>query len=288
MSDARPPSILSIQSHVVFGHVGNSAAAFAMQRLGCEVMPIHTVQFSSHAGYPGWRGEVFRPALIDELMVGLCSRGALAQCDAALTGYVGAVEVGLAMQRAVATLRAANPKALYCCDPVIGDVGRGVYVREGIAEFMRERAVPAADILTPNHFELDLLSGQASTSLIEARAALHGLHARGPKLIMVTSLILADTPPNALDVLLSVGGAMWRVRTPRLPIAVSGAGDLLAALFVAHLLRDAAPPQALALAASSVYGVIAATTRAKAGEMALIAAQDELVKPSRLFAPESV
>lgn len=145
-------NILSIQSHVAYGHVGNASAVFPMQRLGVEVWPIHTVQFSNHTGYGAWKGQVFDGATIDELMAGIGERGVLGKCDGVLSGYMGSADIGHAILQAVAKVREANPKAMYCCDPVIGDVGRGVFVRPGIPEFMREQAVPAADIVTPNQF----------------------------------------------------------------------------------------------------------------------------------------
>ncbi len=142
-------NILSIQSHVAYGHVGNAAAIFPMQRLGVEVWPIHTVQFSNHPGYGAWRGRVFDAGLISELVEGIAGRGVLATCDAVLSGYMGSRETGEAILDAVARVKAANPKAVYACDPVIGDTGRGIFVAPGIPEFMREQAVPAAEIITP-------------------------------------------------------------------------------------------------------------------------------------------
>ena len=129
-------NILSIQSHVAYGHVGNDSAVFVMQRLGVEVWPIHTVQFSNHTGYGAWKGRVFDGASIDELMVGIGERGVLPQCTGVLSGYMGSAETGNAILSAVGKVRAANPEALYCCDPVIGDVGRGIFVRPGIPEGM--------------------------------------------------------------------------------------------------------------------------------------------------------
>ena len=159
-------NILSIQSHVAYGHVGNAAATFPLQRIGAEVWPIHTVQFSNHTGYGAWTGRVFEADLITELMEGIAQRGVLGQCDGVLSGYMGSAETGAAILDAVARVKAANPNARYCCDPVIGDVGRGVFVRPGIPEFMRECAVPAADIVTPNQFELDHLTGRTSTTRV--------------------------------------------------------------------------------------------------------------------------
>src|SRR5437868_5794790 len=173
-------NILSIQSHVAYGHVGNAAATFPLQRIGVEVWPIHTVQFSNHTGYGAWTGRVFEAALIGELVDGIAARGVLGTCDGVLSGYMGSADTGAAILDAVARVKAANPSARYCCDPVIGDVGRGVYVRADVPEFMRECALPAADIVTPNQFELDLLSGTATATLAGALSAVEGLRARGP------------------------------------------------------------------------------------------------------------
>jgi len=281
-------AILSIQSHVVYGHVGNSAAVFPLQRIGCEVWPIHTVQFSNHTGYPDWRGRVFDAALIDDCMAGLAARGALAGCDGVLSGYMGSPEIGAAILRGVGAVRDRNAEAVYCCDPVLGDVGRGLYVRDQVVEFMRECALPAAAIVTPNHFELDLLTSQPSIDLEGARRAVAALHKRGPRVILVTSLALDDTPQDAIDMLVSDNGELSRLRTPKAPIKANGAGDVIAALFLAHWLRLRSAPEAIALAASSVYGLIAATAKAGSRELEIVAAQEEFVRPSRLFVAERI
>ena len=282
------PAILSIQSHVVYGHVGNSAVVFALQRLGREVWPIDTVQFSSHAGYPGWRGRAFEPRDIGECVAGLEAIGVLGRCAGVVTGYLGRAEIGEAALAAVAAVRAKNVQAVYACDPVIGDEGRGVYVREGVAEFFRDRALPAATIVSPNAFELAWLTSQTVATRADAVAALQALRSRGPKIAFATSLQLEDTPPDALDLVVADGDAAWRVRTPRLPIAVNGAGDLVSALFLHHWLdsRDAAG--ALALAAARVYAVIAATAEAGERELALVAAQAAFVEPALRFTPEKL
>lgn len=281
-------NILSIQSHVAFGHVGNSAAVFPMQRLGHEVWPIHTVQFSNHTGYGAWRGEVLPAKLIGDCVEGIAERGVLGTCDGVLSGYMGSAETGLAILGAVERVRAANPGARYCCDPVIGDVGRGVFVRPGIAEFMRDRAVPAADVITPNQFELDMLSGGSSASLADARQGLARVHATGPGIILVTSYLGAETPPGSIDLLASDGRDLWRVRTHRLDVAVNGAGDAIAALFFVHMLQTRDLPQALAAAAASIHGLLRRTVEAGSREILLIGAQDEFVAPTARFTPERV
>jgi pyridoxine kinase len=282
------PTLLSIQSHVVYGHVGNSAVVFPLQRLGAEVLPLNTVQFSSHSGYPGWRGRIFEAAAIDDCVVGLAAIGALARCDGVLSGYLGKAEVGEAMMRAVAAVRAANPAAAYCCDPVIGDLGHGVYVEAGVAEFFAKRALPAATVATPNAFELSCVTGLPVGDVAGARRAIAALQTTGPRIVLATSLALDDTPADVLDMIAADGGKAWRLRTPRLPIALNGAGDLIAALFFFQWLQRRSVADALAAAASSVYGIVAATAAAGGRELRLVEAQDELLRPTRRFRAEAM
>jgi pyridoxine kinase len=279
-------NILSIQSHVAYGHVGNAAATFPLQRIGVEVWPIHTVQFSNHTGYGAWTGRVFDAALITEVVQGMADRGVLGRCDGVLSGYMGSAETGAAILDAVARVKAANPRAQYCCDPVIGDVGRGVFVRPGIPEFMREHAVRAADVVTPNQFELDLLAGRTSATRRDALAAIDAVHALGPKVVLVTSLHTDETPADAIDLAASDASGHFRVRTPKLPISINGAGDAIAALFFAHLLRAGSAAEALSRAASSVFGLLRRTADAGSREILLVEAQDEFIKPTTVFSPE--
>lgn len=281
-------NILSIQSHVSYGHVGNSAAVFPMQRLGCEVWPIHTVQFSNHTGYGHWTGRVFDGPLIEDLVDGIAARGALTRCDGILSGYMGSADVGNAILAAAGRVRAANPHALWCCDPVIGDVGRGVFVRPGIPEFMREKAVPAADIVTPNSFELEYLTERTCGTLDGLRAAVDILHVLGPRTILVTSVHTEETPVDAVDLVVSEGGALFRVRTPKLALEINGAGDAIAALFFVHRLRSGDAAQALSMAASSIHGLLRRTEAAGSREILLVEAQEEFVSPSHVFLPESL
>ena len=281
-------NLLSIQSHVAYGHVGNAAATFPLQRLGIEVWPVHTVQFSNHTGYGSWKGAVFDARLIRDLVGGIAERGALRLCDGVLSGYIGAVEIGDAILDSVLRVRRANPAARYCCDPVIGDVGRGIFVRPGIADFMRERALPAADIITPNQFELDQLCGRKTVSLADAVAAVDALHQRGPRAILVTSLHSDATPTGSIDLFASDGNGRFLLRTPKLDISASGAGDAIAALFFAHYLRTNSLAQALSAAASSVFGVLKRTAEKGAREILLVQAQEEIVAPSRIFEPQPV
>lgn len=276
-------NILSIQSHVAYGHVGNDAAVFTLQRMGVEVWPVHTVQFSNHTGYGDWKGHVFDAGMIGEVVAGIAQRGVLGECDGVLSGYMGSVDIGAAILDAVADVKRANPKARYCCDPVIGDVGRGVFVRDGIPDFMKNSALPAADVITPNQFELDYLSARASATLREARDAVKVLHDLGPRAVLVTSLHVDETPDDAIDMLASDANGCFVVRTPRLPLAVNGAGDAIAALFFAHYLQNGKIGEALSQSASSIFGVLAKTAATNVREIQLVSAQDEIVKPTHIF-----
>jgi pyridoxine kinase len=259
---------------------------FALQRLGVEAWPVHTVQFSNHTGYDTFRGRAFDAGLIRDVVQGLAERGALARCDAVLSGYMGTAEIGAAILDAVAAVKRANPGATYCCDPVIGDAGQGAFVRPEVAEFLIEKAMSAADIVTPNHFELERIAGRTARTIPDALAAIDVLQARGPKVVLVTSLVCGDTPADAVDVLVSDPLGASRLRTPKLSVPANGAGDLIAALFLAHQLRTGSAREALSLAASSVFGIL--RRGGPAAEMPLIEAQDELVNPSRIFRAEPV
>lgn len=278
-------SILSIQSLVAYGHAGNSAALFPLQRLGKEVWPVMTVHFSNHTGYGDWKGPLLAPADVASVIEGVGDRGAFERCEAVLSGYQGAEEVGQVVLDAVARVKAASADALYCCDPVMGDVGRGMFVRPGIPEFMRDRVVPAADVITPNHFELDFLAGTTTSTEEELLAAVDLVRAGGPRTVLVTSAILEDTPADELDMVAVSDAGAWRTRFPRLSVNPPGAGDLTAAVFLANLLDGRPLDEALARTTASVFGVVAATAESGDRELRIVQAQDELAAPTRTFTP---
>ena len=290
-------NILSIQSHVAFGHVGNASAVFPMQRLGFEVWPIHTVQFSNHVGYPDWSGQVFSAEHVRDVVDGIERRGVFGNCAAVLSGYIGDAELAEAVLHAVARVRAANPDALFVCDPVMGDTDVGLYVAPDIVSEMRQRAVPAADLITPNQFELEQLTGITVEHLDDALTAARQALAMGPRIVLLTSLRHDETPDDAIEMLAMTADATLRVRTPYLTIdpMPHGSGDATCALFLAHLLRRGGGPNALtpeilsaALgdAAAAIFAIMATTARKQAGELLLIAAQDEIANPSRRFEVE--
>ncbi len=274
------PTVLSVQSRVAYGHVGNAAASFPLQRLGCEVWSLDTVAFSNHTGHGKWRGAVVPAETVATLFEGIADLGVLGTCDAVLSGYLGASDTGPVLLDIVARVKAANPNAIFCCDPVIGDTDTGSYVRPGIAEFFRDIAVPRADILTPNLFELDFLTGRKIASLAETVTAAEELRRRGPATVMVTSLATADGG----IAMLAVGEAgAFVVETPRVPAELNGCGDVTAALFLARLLRGEPLPDALSATASAMYALIDGTVSRGRYELALIEMQDELVSPIRKF-----
>lgn len=279
-------NLLSIQSHVCYGHVGNSAAVFALQRLGVEVWPINTVQFSNHTGYESFTGRTHEPETIREIVRGIEERDVLGECDGVLSGYLGSVEIGEAILDAVASVKRANPGARYCCDPVIGDSGRGVFVAEGLAEFFKQRAVPEADVVTPNQFELDYLTGRKTGTLADLAAAMTALRRLGPRVVLVTSAQAAETPPDMIELLAADDEDARHIRVPLLPVAANGAGDLMAALFFAHYLRSSSVAEALSLSASAMFAVLTRTAEAGAREMLLIEAQQELATPPEIFEAE--
>jgi pyridoxine kinase len=281
-------AILSIQSAVAYGSVGNAAAVFPLQRLGFEVWRVDTVLFSNHTGYGAWRGTVLDPKLVDEILRGIAERGVLARCEAVLSGYLGSLALGDVVLDAVRRAKHANPKALYCCDPVLGDADRGFFVKPELADFFRTEAVPLADILTPNGFELETLAGSRVGTLEAARAACHALLARGPRAILATSLDVAEIPKETAAMLAVTHEGGWLVRTPRLPIVANGAGDLTAALFLAHFLKTADAAAALGETAAGIHAVIAETLRLGAAELAISAAQNALAAPPKRFPVEQV
>ena len=276
-------NILSIQSHVAYGHVGNSAAVFPLQRMGVEVWPVHTVQFSNHPGYGAWRGRILSAATIRLVVQGIEERGVLGECDGVISGYLGSSDTGEAVLESVGRVKGANPAARYCCDPVIGDVVQGVFVRRGIPEFIKERMLPIADVVTPNQFELDHLVGRPSATMADLVAAIDTIHACGPRVVLVTSVRIDETPADCIDMVVSDGIDRCRLRTPLLPVVVHGAGDAIAALFFAHHLSTGAVAEAMSSAGSSLFGVLNVTAEAGASEMLLVEAQNELVTPSQIF-----
>ncbi len=283
-------SVISIQSQVAYGHVGNSAAVFPMQMHGIEVAAVPTTLLSNRPGYPTIRGRVLDAPLVADLLLGVEERGAIDTCRMVLSGYLGSAEIAAVVADFVARAKARNPKLAYCCDPVLGDRDRGLFVHADIPPLVRDLLCPLADIITPNHFEFEWLCGTRATTSDQMIAQAQTLLGRGPSTIVVTSAELEDTPPDAIETLAierSKGGKgelkAWRVRTPKLPISPSGTGDLFAALLVSARLRGADTPEALSHAASAIFAVLERTAISGTVEMRIVESAGQLVDPKRRF-----
>ncbi|MDR0316030.1 MAG: pyridoxal kinase PdxY [Treponema sp.] len=287
-------AVLSIQSHVVYGYAGNTAAVFPLQRLGREVWAINTVEFSNHTGYGAWRGKILGAELVEELVTGLDERGVLPRCEAVLSGYLGDAAVGRAIIGAVRRVRAAAPAALYCCDPVMGDVGRGFYVKPDIPDMFINELIPLADIITPNQFELEALTGLSAGTIDDARKAIDMLHKKGPRIVLVTSYRGRDDSAGCINMLVSDKNGMYRISTPYLSTGtdMAGSGDLTASVFLSRYLETGDVKKTLELCTASIYGILEASVHARESENAantgtmelrIIQNQNELSSPSYMF-----
>jgi pyridoxine kinase len=169
----------------------------------------------------------------------------------------------------------------------MGDVGRGFFVRPGIPELMRDRLVPYADIITPNQFELEYLTGHTVMTIGDAMGAADAARAMGPDIVLITSLLREDAADRSRIEMLAVSGeGAWLVATPRLPLTVNGSGDATTAMFLGHYLRTGAIDTALGRTATAIFTILEATQRAGTREIRLIEAQDVIAAPSDRFAVE--
>ncbi|MEH8254596.1 pyridoxal kinase PdxY [Aeromonas veronii] len=274
--------VLSIQSHVVFGCAGNSAAVFPMRRLGIEVWPMNTVQFSNHTQYrEGWQGMVMPGGHIRQLVNGLAEIGVLAECDALLSGYLGSAEQGEEILAAVARLKALNPAALYFCDPVMGHPDKGCIVAPGVSDFLKTRALACADMLAPNLLELEQLTEREIRNVPQALAACQQLRDLGVKLVMVKYLGKAGFAMDRFEMLLVCEEGAFHISRPLYPFARDpiGVGDLLSATMLANLLAGCTPVAAFELTNASVDAVLSQTWLTGAYELQLVAAQHEMALP---------
>jgi pyridoxine kinase len=277
---------------VAYGHVGNSTAVFPMQMHGIDVVAVPTTLLSNRPGYPTLRGRVLDAQLVADLLLGVEERGAVEACELILSGYLGSVEIAAVVADFVARARDRNPKLIYCCDPVLGDRDRGLFVHADIPPLVRDRLCPLADIITPNHFEFEWLCGTRATTPDQMITQAQTLLARGPSTIVVTSAELEDTPDDEIETLAieqikdglkEKGLRAWRVRTPKLPISPSGTGDLFASLLVSARIGGLDTPEALSHAASAIFAVLERTALRDTEEMRIVESAELLVHPKRRF-----
>ena len=278
-----PMQILSIQSAVAYGHAGNSAAVFPMQRIGVEVLPVYTVNFSNHTGYGAWRGPVMAPSDVADVITGVEERGGFDELDAVLSGYQGSEGIADVIIDAVARVKARRPDALYACDPVMGNAKSGCFVAPAIPDLLRDKVVPVADIITPNQFELGYLTGTSPDTIASTLASADAARAMGPATILVTSVERPDRPDNTIEMMAIDDSGAWIVQTPYLPLKANGSGDVTAALFTSHYARTSDAADALARTASSVYGLLEITHAAGSKELHLVEAQEHFAHPRMEF-----
>lgn len=280
--------ILSIQSAVAYGHVGNSAAVFPLQRIGVEVLPVYTVHFSNHTGYGSWRGPLIGPDDVRDVITGIEERGVFREIDAVLSGYQGGEGIADVILDAVARVKAANPSAVYACDPVMGNAKSGCFVAPAIPELLRERVVPAADIITPNQFELGFLTGTEPLTLEDTLASADLVRATGPRTVLVTSVQRPDRPEGTIEMLAVTDDGAWIVQTPLIPMKANGSGDVTAALFTAHCTRTGDAADALVRTASSVYDLLERTHASGERELQLVESQEAYAHPRMQFTARQV
>ena len=280
--------ILSIQSAVAYGHVGNSAAVFPLQRIGVEVLPVYTVNFSNHTGYGAWRGPLISPDDVRDVITGIEERGVLPQIDVVLSGYQGGEGIADVILDAVARVKAANPGAVYACDPVMGNAKSGCFVAPAIPDLLRDRVVPAADIVTPNQFELGYLTGTTPDSLESTLESVDLVRASGPSTVLVTSVERPDRPEGTIEMLAVDDAGAWIVSTPLIPMKANGSGDVTAALFTAHYRATADAATALARTTSSVFDLLERTHESGERELQLVESQESYANPRLQFDVEQV
>jgi len=280
--------ILSIQSAVAYGHVGNSAAVFPLQRIGVEVLPVYTVNFSNHTGYGAWRGPLISPDDVREVLLGIEERGILPQIDVVLSGYQGGEGIADVILEAVKRVKAANPAAVYSCDPVMGNAKSGCFVAPAIPVLLRDRVVPAADIITPNQFEQGFLTGTEPDTLESTLASVELVRATGPRTVLVTSVERPDREDGTIEMLAVDDSGAWLVQTPHIPMKANGSGDVTAALFTAHYRRTGDLSEALARTTSSVFDLLTRTHESGERELQLVESQDAYAAPQMQFTPRQV
>lgn len=280
--------ILSIQSAVAYGHVGNSAAVFPLQRIGVEVLPVYTVNFSNHTGYGAWRGPLIAPDDVAAVIEGIGERGVFGDIDVVLSGYQGGEGIADVILDAVARVKEANPAAVYACDPVMGNAKSGCFVAPAIPALLREKVVPAADIITPNQFELGFLTGTEPADLASTLESADRARAMGPRTVLVTSVERPDGPEGTIEMLAVTDDGAWLVRTPHIPMKANGSGDVTAALFTAHLTATGNAADALARTTSSVFDLLQNTFDSGERELRLIESQEAYAHPRMQFAVEQV
>jgi pyridoxine kinase len=266
-------NILSIQSHVVYGHVGHQASTFPLQRLGHEVWSLPTVLYSNHLAKASFTGRKLEPRVLEELVEGLRKLDLLGRLDAVLTGYLGDAPTVPVVIAALEAARARKPEVVFACDPVMGDDG-ALYVSKELAEAIDKELVPRADILFPNIFELQHLSGLPVTGLKDVRPAMEALRKKTRRALIVATGIPDETHAELITALALDDSGLWQAKAKRHDMHASGNGDCFAALFLGRYLGHRDLPTALGNAAEGMSIITGLTAATHADELRIIESQE--------------
>lgn len=277
MSLSMQTSVISIQSQVVYGHVGNSAAVLPMQARGLNVAAVPTTLLSNHPGYETMRGRVLEPELVSDLLRGVEERGLISSSRYIVSGYLGSRANGEVVADFVTRARKINPDITYICDPVMGDTGLGVFVADPVVEFIIRQLVPLADLLTPNQFEVGLITGCEITSFDILQEKVRQIQALNNARLIATGCIFPDTPYGSLENVVFENGGETRLTTVRVPIVPVGTGDLFTGLLTANLAYGSTLTEAARNAASTVLKVVGRTAAQSEQEMQLGSAIEALL-----------
>mmetsp|Transcript_17179 Transcript_17179/g.32522 ORF Transcript_17179/g.32522 Transcript_17179/m.32522 type:complete len:298 (+) Transcript_17179:118-1011(+) len=294
--------VLSIQSHVVSGYVGNKAAVFPLQLLGFDVDVINSVQFSNHTGYPNkWEGDVLNGSQLDALLNGLERNDLLKNTEHLLTGYIGSESFLRAILRVLRTLKKYNSNIRYVCDPVFGDDGK-LYVPAELVDIYRAEVIPLANVITPNQFEVEQLTGVKIRSMEDAMTAVNAIHDIGPEIVIITSMILEGNS-DKFSILAShkvqskgepIQHSVWCIESPILEGRYTGTGDVTSALLLAWSAKNLNDlGSVLEKTVSTMYTLIETTMKQSDGsvagkELKLIQSKNIIENPPQLFKAKKI
>lgn len=274
-------SVLSIQSGVVYGYAGNKAAVLPLQLVGIDVWPFNTVQFSNHTQYEQWQGAASPHGQLTRIVDGLANIDVLSQCSAVLSGYLGDVRQCEEVANAVSAVRRHNPAALYFCDPVMGNPGKGCVVPQGVESFFRHEALSLADIIGPNLYELEVLAGKPLADFTAVITAARQITETTGTKVLVKHLAHCGREKGAFEMLLVTPEQTLHISRPlyrfdRQPV---GVGDLTCSLLLGALLNGFTDCEALERTANSVDSVMQATWQRESYELQIIPARQQIMQP---------
>ena len=263
-------SVISIQSQVVYGHVGNSAAVFPMQSKGINVLAVPTTLLSNHPHYPTMRGKILEHKLVEDLLLGIEERGLIEKTETLVTGFLGSIEIANVVDEFISLAQKRNPHMIYVCDPVMGDDDLGVFVDENLLSIFSNKLIPKATIITPNQFELELITGRSARNIEDLQNAAERLINQTTKSIVVTGCILKDSEDGYVETIVCENSKVHRIPIKKLPVRPCGTGDLFTALMISHLSQGKNLILACEAAVSEVFKTLEQTLLHESNEMRLL------------------